>query len=51
SARGFIELFGLPLRTQTAVQHALGDASRRLLPERLDRLTADGAAAAPGTPA
>ncbi|HEX3607451.1 MAG TPA: argininosuccinate synthase [Candidatus Dormibacteraeota bacterium] len=42
SARGFIELFGLPLRTQTAVQHALGDASRRLLPERLDRLSADG---------
>ncbi len=40
SARGFIELFGLPLRTQTAVQHALGDASRRLLPERLDRLSA-----------
>ena len=42
SARGFIELFGLPLRTQTAVQHALGDASRRLLPERLDRLSSDG---------
>jgi argininosuccinate synthase len=52
SARGFIELFGLPLRTQTAVQHALGDASRRLLPERLDRLSADGGATAvPGTPA
>ncbi|HEY2702619.1 MAG TPA: argininosuccinate synthase [Candidatus Dormibacteraeota bacterium] len=50
SARGFIELFGLPLRTQTAVQHALGDASRRLLPERLDRLTADGVSPAPGTP-
>jgi argininosuccinate synthase len=47
SARGFIELFGLPLRTQTAVQHALGDASRRLLPERLDRLSAD-TPAAPG---
>ena len=42
AARGFIELFGLPLRTQTAVQHTLGDASRRLLPERLDRLSADG---------
>jgi argininosuccinate synthase len=40
SARGFIELFGLPLRTQTEVQRALGDASRRLLPERLDRLSA-----------
>ncbi len=50
SARGFIELFGLPLRTQTAVQHALGDASRRLLPERLDRLTADGGSSAPGAP-
>ncbi|HET9051692.1 MAG TPA: argininosuccinate synthase, partial [Candidatus Dormibacteraeota bacterium] len=33
AARGFIELFGLPLRTQTAVQGALGEASRRLLPE------------------
>jgi argininosuccinate synthase len=40
SARGFIELFGLPLRTQTEVQRALGEASRRLLPERLDRLSA-----------
>ena len=33
AAQGFIELFGLPLRTQTAVQGALGEASRRLLPE------------------
>ena len=40
AARGFIELFGLPLRTQTDVQGTLGDASRRLLPERLDRLEA-----------
>ncbi|MFN2452043.1 MAG: argininosuccinate synthase [Candidatus Dormibacteria bacterium] len=40
AARGFIELFGLPLRTQTEVQGALGDASRRLLPERPDRLEA-----------
>jgi argininosuccinate synthase len=42
AARGFIELFGLPLRTQTEVQGTLGDASRRLLPERLDRLEAPG---------
>jgi argininosuccinate synthase len=40
AARGFIELFGLPLRTQTQVQGTLGDASRRLLPERLERLAA-----------
>jgi argininosuccinate synthase len=40
AARGFIELFGLPLRTQTSVQGALGEASRRLLPERLERLEA-----------
>ncbi|GAC1338766.1 MAG: argininosuccinate synthase [Candidatus Dormibacteria bacterium] len=40
AARGFIELFGLPLRTQTEVQGALGDASRRLLPERPERLEA-----------
>ncbi len=38
AAKGFIELFGLPLRTQTDVQGALGDSSRRLLPERLERL-------------
>ena len=38
AARGFIELFGLSLRTQTDVQGALGEASRRLLPERVDRL-------------
>ena len=40
AARGFIELFGLPLRTQTSVQGALGEAARRLLPERLERLEA-----------
>jgi argininosuccinate synthase len=40
AARGFIELFGLPLRTQTTVQGTLGEASRRLLPERLERLEA-----------
>lgn len=40
SARGFIQLFGLPLRTQTAVQGTLGDASRRLLPESPPRLVA-----------
>jgi argininosuccinate synthase len=40
AARGFIELFGLPLRTQTGIQGALGEASRRLLPERLSRLEA-----------
>jgi len=45
AARGFIELFGLPLRTQTHVQGTLGEASRRLLPERLDRL--QGAAPSP----
>ena len=39
AARGFIDLFGLPLRTQTAVQGALGEARARLLPERLERLT------------
>jgi argininosuccinate synthase len=50
SARGFIELFGLPLRTQTEVQRALGEASRRLLPERLDRLSAADARA-PSAPA
>jgi argininosuccinate synthase len=46
AARGFIELFGLPLRTQTDVQGALGEASRRLLPERLQRLTAGEATGA-----
>jgi len=40
AARGFIELFGLPLRTQTTVQGALGEASRKLLPEKLERLQA-----------
>jgi len=40
SARGFIDLFGLPLRTQTQVQGTLGEASRRLLPGHLDRLEA-----------
>lgn len=40
AARGFIELFGLPLRTQTDVQGTLGEASRRLLPERLSGLEA-----------
>jgi argininosuccinate synthase len=40
AARGFIELFGLPLRTQTTVQGTLGEASRKLLPDRLERLEA-----------
>jgi argininosuccinate synthase len=40
AAKGFIELFGLPLRTQTAVQGALGEASRRLLPEGVKGLRA-----------
>jgi len=44
AARGFIELFGLPLRTQTTVQGALGEASRRLLPDKLERLQAPGEA-------
>ncbi|HEY6379103.1 MAG TPA: argininosuccinate synthase, partial [Candidatus Dormibacteraeota bacterium] len=40
AARGFIELFGLPLRTQTDIQGALGEAAVRLLPQRPSRLEA-----------
>ena len=40
AARGFIELFGLPLRTQTTIQGTLGEASRKLLPDKLERLEA-----------
>ena len=40
AARGFIELFGLPLRTQTTVQGTLAEASRKLLPDKLERLEA-----------
>ena len=46
AAKGFIELFGLPLRTQTDIQGALGEASRRLLPERVTGLR--GAEPGPG---
>ncbi len=46
AAQGFIELFGLALRTQTDVQGALGEASHRLLPEGVKGLR--GPAPAPG---
>jgi len=42
AARGFIELFGLPLRTQADVQGAADLATSTLVPERVDRL--DGCA-------
>jgi len=44
AAKGFIHLWGLPLRTQARVQGLLGDgAQKSLLPPDMKRLTADAA--------
>ena len=44
AAKGFIHLWGLPLRTQARVQGLLGDgAQKSLLPPDMERLTADAA--------
>jgi argininosuccinate synthase len=44
AAKGFIQLWGLPLRTQARAQGLLGDgAQKSLLPPDMKRLTAEAA--------